>query len=481
MLIFEEHFQDNRHKWPTKDTEDCCLAIEDNYYTFEHRRSGNSSWLVWKSLEYFYDQSEFHIHVVLEHMTSNLNHGFGLTWGLSDTKNFFQFLISKNGYYKISQREKNQTNHFVDWKTCKKIRYVGLNVLEMRRRGERINFYINSTIVETLSASSLTQVFGRNLGLIVYGKQKIKAHSLMITVGNTNNNYQSNRFQHRATEASFREHEPPADDTLDKVLADLQSLIGLDYAKQKLLFLSSFLKVQTERKSRGLKVADISLHLVLSGPPGTGKTTLARLMGRLYKQLGYLPRGHVVETDRAGIVGGYIGQTALKVDNAVKQALDGVLFIDEAYALASKDQCSIDYGSEALQTLLKRMEDYRDRLVVIVAGYTEEMNYFMASNPGLQSRFSRIFEFDHYTPNELVLIFNKFCRDNGYTLSLTARVEVQKIFAEAYSKRGKQFGNGRFARTIFERAIEQQANRILDRIRELDDSELVLIAVEDLK
>ncbi|MEM8674320.1 MAG: AAA family ATPase [Cyanobacteria bacterium P01_G01_bin.67] len=485
MLIFEEHFQDNRHKWSIKDTEDCCLAMGNNYYTLEYKRSGNGNWLAWQSLKDFYNQSEFHVHVVLEHMTSSINHGFGFVWGLSDAKNRFEFVICKSGYYRISKyasnNENNKTNTFVDWKTCKEIRRLGLNVLEMRRSGEAINFYINSTIVETLSANSLTQVFGHKFGFIVHGKQKIKVHSLTIATGNTDNNYQSNKSQHHATEASFREHEPPTDDTLDKILAELQSLVGLDDTKKQLLSLSNFLKVQTERKLRGLKVAETSMHLVLSGPPGTGKTTLARLMGRLYKQLGYLERGHVVETDRAGIVGGYIGQTALKVDNAVKQAFDGVLFIDEAYALASKDQSSNDFGHEALQTLLKRMEDHRDRFVVIVAGYTKEMNYFIASNPGLQSRFSRTFDFDHYTPNELVLIFNKFCQDNGYTLSFKARVEVQKIFADAYSKRSKQFGNGRFARTIFEQAIEHQANRIFEGISELDDSELVLIAVEDLK
>lgn len=486
MLIFEEHFQDNRHQWVTKDTEDCCLALDGNYYTFEHKRSENSSWLTWQTLEHFYDKSEFHVHVVIEHVTSNINHGFGFVWGLSDAKNHFEFVISQNGYYRIAKKAENsELNAFVDWTTCTAIRCPGLNVLEMRRSGESIAFSINSIIVETLSADSLTQVFDRKFGFIVCDKQKIRIHSVTIATADAENkNYKSNKSdnksERRATEASFLEREPPVDDTLDKVLQDVRSLVGLDYAKQQLLFLSNFLKVQTERKSRGLKVAETSLHLVLSGPPGTGKTTLARLMGRLYKQLGYLERGHIIETDRAGIVGGYLGQTALRMNDAVEQALDGVLFIDEAYSLAPKDGFDNDFGHEALQILLKRMEDRRDRLAVIVAGYTEEMNYFMASNPGLQSRFSRIFDFDHYTPNELISIFNKFCQDNGYTLSFTARVELQKIFADAYSKRSKQFGNGRFARTIFERAIEQQANRIVAQMGELDDSELTLIVVEDL-
>jgi AAA+ superfamily predicted ATPase len=481
MLIFEEHFQDNRHKWSIKDTEDCCLTLDNNYYTFEHKRSGNRCWVTWQSLEYFYDKSEFHVHVVLENMMSNVNHGFGFAWGLSDANNRFDFVISNNGYYRISKVENGKFNAFVDWKACTAICCLGLNVLEMRRSGESIDFYINSIIVETLSADSLTQIFDRKFGFIVVDKQKIRIHSLTIAIANAENkDYKSTTSKRSATEASFLEHEPPADDTLDKVLREVRSLVGLDYAKRQLLSLSNFLKVQTERKSRGMKVVDTSLHLVFSGPPGTGKTTLARLMGRFYKQLGYLNRGHVVETDRAGIVGGYIGQTTLRMNDAVEQALDGVLFIDEAYSLAPKDGSSNDFGHEALQILLKRMEDRRDRLAVIVAGYTEEMSYFMASNPGLQSRFSRIFDFDHYTPNELVLIFNKFCQDNGYTLSFTARVELQKIFAEAYSKRSKRFGNGRFARTIFERAIEQQANRIVARIDELDDSELASIVVEDL-
>lgn len=242
----------------------------------------------------------------------------------------------------------------------------------------------------------------------------------------------------------------------------------------------NFLKVQTERKTHGLKTADISLHLVLYGPPGTGKTTVARLVGRLYKQLGLLQRGHVLETDRAGIVGGFIGQTALRLNDAVEQALDGVLFIDEAYALVPKDGWSYDYGHEAVQVLLKRKEDHRAQLAVIVAGYPDEMEHFITSNPGLQSRFNRLIYFDHYKPSELVLIFAKFCHDCGYTLDLPARVRLHTMFETAYAKRSKSFGNGRFVRTLFERSIEQQANRIADGVSKMDDAAISLITAEDL-
>lgn len=481
MLIFEEHFQDNRHNWFTRDSDECTLAVEANYYTFEHKRSGNSSWLAWQSADFFYDKKEFRIYVVLEKVTGVSNQGYGFVWGLLNTSNFFEFVICDTGYYRISQYKNGDFKKFVAWKRCLEIRHPdAINILEIRRNGDIVEFYINSLLVETLPADTLMQVLGRNFGLVVYSKIKIKVHSLIVSASTETGSKQSNRSD-VATKASFLEHEPPADDTLENVLADLNALVGLERTKQQLLSLTRFLKVQAERKARGLKTVDTSLHLVLYGPPGTGKTTVARLVGRLYKQLGRLQRGHVVETDRAGIIGGYIGQTALRVDSAVQQALDGVLFIDEAYALAPKDGASNDFGHEALQILLKRMEERRDQLAVVVAGYADEMEYFVASNPGLQSRFSRLCYFDHYTPSELVLIFAKFCHDSGYTLDLSARIALQCIFETAYEQRDKNFGNGRFARNIFECSIERQANRIVDCLKHMDDSALSLITAEDLE
>ncbi|MBD2774366.1 AAA family ATPase [Iningainema tapete] len=479
MLIFEEYFQDNRHNWLTKDSNECSLCLEANYYIFEHKRPGNGSWLTWQSADFFYDKPEFHIHVVLEKVTGVLNHGYGFIWGLADNKNFFEFVITDSGYYQIAQHENGSFKEHIAWKRCYEIRRTNtMNVLEIRRDGKNIEFYINSFLVEKLCADTMTQVSGQKFGFIIYDNTKIKVHSLVISGSSVESTRLGNSDD--ATKSSFVQHEPPVDDTLEKVFADLKSLVGLEQTKQQLFSLANFLKVQTERKTRGLKTVDTSLHLVLSGPPGTGKTTIARLVGRLYKQLGRLQHGHVVETDRAGIVGGYIGQTALRVADAVKQSLEGVLFIDEAYALVPKDGSSSDFGHEAVQALLKRMEDHRDQLAVIVAGYPEEMEYFMTSNPGLQSRFSRLFYFDDYTPNELVLIFGKFCYDYGYTLDISARIAVQRIFENAYAHRDKNFGNGRFARTMFELTIEKQANRIANCLEQMDDLAISLIKAEDL-
>src|SRR5579883_2845837 len=480
MLIFEEHFQDNRHNWFTQDSDECTISLEANHYAFEHKRSSNGSWLTWQSASFFYDKQEFRIHVVLEKISGVLNKGYGFVWGLLDTQTFFEFIISDNGYYQIARYEKGNHKKYVAWKRCYELRCSNAsNVLEIRRNGDVVEFYINSALCEKLPAHKLMQVSGQKFGFIIYDQIKIKVHSLIISVSSTEAD--SHRVDHYdATKASFFKHEPPTDDSLEKVFADLNVLVGLNRIKQQFFSLANFLHVQKERKARGLKTVDTSLHLVLYGPPGTGKTTIARLVGRLYKQLGCLQNGHVVETDRAGIIGGYIGQTALRVADAVQQALEGVLFIDEAYSLVPKDGASNDFGHEAVQVLLNRMEVHRNRLAVIVAGYPNEMEHFIGSNPGLQSRFNRLFYFENYTPSELVLIFGKFCYDYGYTMDISARIALQKVFATACAKRGKNFGNGRFARTIFERSIEQQATRIANSLKQMDDYALSLITEEDL-
>jgi len=261
---------------------------------------------------------------------------------------------------------------------------------------------------------------------------------------------------------------------------ELDELIGLKSVKEEVRSLANFVKVQQQRKAKGLKTAKVSYHLVFYGSPGTGKTTVARIVGRIYKDLGVLKKGHTVETDRGGLVAKYMGQTALKTDTVIQMALDGVLFIDEAYALVPEDGNGADYGQEAVSTLLKRMEDYRDRLVVIVAGYKDEMQRFMDSNPGLQSRFNRYIDFPDYTAAELADIFKMYMKNNEYTLGNGAEAFLKQQFDYALAHKDRNFGNARFARNVFEKAIQQQANRLEGRSN-LSEKELTELTIEDLK
>jgi len=257
-----------------------------------------------------------------------------------------------------------------------------------------------------------------------------------------------------------KQSEIDENETLADVMAELNELIGLDKIKTAVQELANFLKVQKLREAEGLKNVNNSLHSVFMGPPGTGKTTVARIMAKIYRHLGYLEKGHLVETDRSGMVAGFVGQTALKVEEVVNSSLNGVLFIDEAYALAKGNKK--DFGNEAVEVLLKKMEDHRDELVVITAGYPDEMEEFIESNPGLQSRFNRYFTFDHYMPSELVAIFELFCHKSDFLVTADAKEKLTFIFEKLYEKRHKSFGNARTARNLFEKIIELQANRIVE-------------------
>lgn len=265
---------------------------------------------------------------------------------------------------------------------------------------------------------------------------------------------------------------------LEKALAELNDLVGMANIKEEVQTLTNFLKVQKVRADRGLAQTPVSLHSVFGGPPGTGKTTVARLMGRIFQGLGFLKKGHLVETDRSGMVAGYVGQTAKKVDDLVNSALDGVLFIDEAYALVPTES-GRDFGQEAIDVLLKRMEDYRDRLVVIVAGYTDEMVTFIESNPGLESRFNRYFYFKNYAPDELLAIFEKMCNKSHFKLTQAAREKLHQLFENLYINRDRNFGNGRLVRNLFEKTIERQANR-LAVLSNFTDELLMTLQSEDI-
>jgi AAA+ superfamily predicted ATPase len=268
---------------------------------------------------------------------------------------------------------------------------------------------------------------------------------------------------------------------LSELQAELDSLIGLESVKEQVRALTAFLQVQGRRLEYGLPEVATSQHLVFVGNPGTGKTTIARLLAQMYRSLGLLEKGHLVEVDRAQLVGEYVGHTAVKTDRAIRRALDGVLFIDEAYALTPAD-ARVDFGAEAVETLLKRMEDYRHRLVVTVAGYPRLMGRFLDSNPGLRSRFAREISFPDYSTENLLAISERFVATNAYELEPDAMRALAATFDGV--TRGEGFGNARFARTLFEQALNAQALRLAQDpqhpVSELEPHQLSALTAADV-
>lgn len=265
--------------------------------------------------------------------------------------------------------------------------------------------------------------------------------------------------------------------SLVEIQEELDSLIGLNDVKDQVSTHLAFLEVQRERQAQGFANITLTHHLAFLGNPGTGKTTVARLLAELYGAMGLLQVGHLVEVDRAGLVGQYVGHTATKTSRAVKKALGGVLFIDEAYALTPVGPRQGDFGAEAVETLVKRMEDHRDNLVVIAAGYPNLMHHFLESNPGLRSRFAREIRFPDYSADELVEIATKMVTDAKYRLSSDAPVTLRQHFAQAL--RSASFGNARYARRLFEGAVANQAVRLSSGARPLSRDDVHLLTGED--
>lgn len=267
---------------------------------------------------------------------------------------------------------------------------------------------------------------------------------------------------------------------LDEALLQLDALVGLKQVKAEVRSLVNLLRINRLRQTRGLPALDVTRHMVFYGGPGTGKTTVARLLARIFQALGVLKKGHLVETDRSGLVAAYVGQTALKVKRVVNQADQGVLFIDEAYALARGEN---DFGGEAIETLLKLMEDRRDSLVVIVAGYTDRMQTFIASNPGLKSRFTRYFNFEDYDASQLCDILVRITAQHGLNLTPAALAHVQDVMQQARHRASMEAGNARFVRNCFEKATMAQANRLAEQagVAPVSNAELTTLECSDVQ
>ena len=267
--------------------------------------------------------------------------------------------------------------------------------------------------------------------------------------------------------------------SLTDLLEELDNLIGLKNVKSKVNDLIIYQKVQKMREKEGLNAAKSTLHLSFTGNPGTGKTTVARIIGRIYKQLGLLSKGHFIEVSRTDLIAGYQGQTALKVKNVIEKAKGGVLFIDEAYSITENEQ-SDSYGRECITELTKALEDYRNDLVVIVAGYSEPMKNFFSSNPGLKSRFNTFIEFEDYNTKELLEILISMCKNNDYNLTEKAKMKLNDFFETELENKKENFSNGRMVRNVYDDLVMNHARRVVN-VQNITKEELLLITDLDFK
>lgn len=268
--------------------------------------------------------------------------------------------------------------------------------------------------------------------------------------------------------------------TLEELLEKLDTLVGLENIKKSVKSLINYVKIRKLRVEEELPNPPLSLHMVFMGNPGTGKTTVARILAELYRVIGVLSKGQLVEVDRSGLVAGFVGQTAIKTTDAVKSALGGILFIDEAYSLAPDVGSGNDFGREAIETLLKLMEDNRDDLIVVVAGYNEPMERFIGSNPGLESRFNRYFIFEDYNSEELYDIFHSMCSKSEYILTEDAVEFAREHFKNIYETRDENFGNARHVRNFFENIVTVHSDRV-SALENHTRDDLTTVQREDLE
>lgn len=477
MIILEKHYFDDINEQIDKRV---TLKYENRALIFEFKEEEGSCYYLTFDNDNYDESVEHSIHAVIEKSAGTDDYGYGLIWGFKDSDgvSYYEFIIAGSGYFQINRKilngqTDNETLTISDnngWISHPNVRTGNrINTLEIIEQDGNILFYINDCRVYDLKVSDDINVLMPQ-GFTIHNTIKIKILSLVIKQREKEIDSVKNLEGKINAGSQNLQIEQDEKAGLTEVFENINKLYGMENIKTELHSLANYLLVQKQRIDLGLAKTTISLHMVLCGPPGTGKTTVARLIGEMYKNLGLLPSGHVIETDRSGLVSQWIGGTALKVDEIVEKAKGGILFIDEAYTLKPENLSYNDTGQEAIETLLKRMEDFRNQFAVIIAGYTDEMQRFLESNPGVKSRFNRYFAFEHYKPDELLQIFEKFCLESNYHLKNEARLKIFELFEVAYEEKDRTFGNGRLARNLFEKIIERQANRVAIYQRQTGDT-----------
>ena len=348
--------------------------------------------------------------------------------------------------------------------------------LDRRRQIDGDEFYFKkvSEIINDRSDTKKISELYQHIYMLQHAHRRNKLTPLLKELSDTLACYLGYSY---ISEIFEKEADNKKNSSLDDLMNELNQLVGLPKVKEEVRRLVIYQKIQAKRKESGLKVPKRTLHMAFMGNPGTGKTTVARIVGRMYYQLGLLSKGHFTEVSRTDLIAGYQGQTALKVKNVIEKAKGGVLFIDEAYSITENDNTD-SYGRECLTELTKALEDSRDDLIVIVAGYTEPMNHFFESNPGLRSRFNYFINFENYSSTELIDILETLAKKDDYQLSVELKERLSSYFTDELEAKVENFSNGRFVRNLYEDLIMNQAVR-LNNNKKYSSQELSLLKLED--